>query len=96
MTYIAGVDIGNSTTEVCIGGVEGTQVHFEQCFLQDDRDKRNGCQCVWNPHSFKRRYGKDRNGDGSAVFDPVERSGSGYWRYGNGDTYGDDHYQIRQ
>ena len=28
MTYIAGVDIGNSTTEVCIGEVEGTQVHF--------------------------------------------------------------------
>ena len=28
MTYIAGVDIGNSTTEVCIGEVGGAQVHF--------------------------------------------------------------------
>lgn len=28
MTYIAGVDIGNSTTEVCIGEVQGAQVHF--------------------------------------------------------------------
>jgi len=28
LTYIAGVDIGNSTTEVCIGEVGGAQVHF--------------------------------------------------------------------
>lgn len=28
MTYLAGVDIGNSTTEVCIGEVQGAQVHF--------------------------------------------------------------------
>ena len=28
MTYIAGVDIGNSTTEVCIGEVGGAQAHF--------------------------------------------------------------------
>ena len=28
MTYLAGVDIGNSTTEVCIGEVQGAQIHF--------------------------------------------------------------------
>ena len=28
MTYLAGVDIGNSTTEVCIGEVQGAKVHF--------------------------------------------------------------------
>lgn len=28
MTYIAGVDIGNSTTEVCIGEAAGDRIHF--------------------------------------------------------------------
>ena len=73
MTYIAGVDIGNSTTEVCIGEVGGAQVHF----LSSASCKTTGTKgTIANVHGIRaaleRSYGKDWDGDGSAFPDPPE------------------------
>ncbi len=71
MTYIAGVDIGNSTTEVCIGEV-GSTGHFLSSASCKTTGTKDHCQCSWDTGSIERSYGKDWDGDGSAFPDPPE------------------------
>ena len=49
MSYIAGVDIGNSTTEVCVGEVteNGNLTFLTSASLPYDRHERHGRKCLF-------------------------------------------------